>query len=90
MLIKLAKHHRVVISGLPEIDKSELVTQVVEKAIEAIKTYKGIFWLSSASEAILHARLYEIARELKLFADDIMDIETICQVLVNELNKQDR
>jgi len=43
VLTKLAKHHRVIISGLPEVGKSELVTQVVEKVIQTTKIYKGIF-----------------------------------------------
>jgi len=90
VLAKLAKRHRVIISGLPGIGKSELVSQVVEKAIGTTKTYRGIFWLSVASEAILHAGIYELARELKLLADgSIMGIETVQQLIVNELNKQD-
>jgi adenylate kinase len=86
LLAKLTKHRRVVISGLPGVGKSELVTQAVEKAIETTKTYKGIFWLSSASEAILHAGIYEMARELKLLPDASVGIETILQNVVRELN----
>jgi len=45
--------------------------------------------LSSASETILHAGLYAMTRELKLLDDDNVNIETVRQVLINELNKQD-
>jgi tetratricopeptide (TPR) repeat protein len=90
VLAKLDKRHRVVISGLPGVGKSELVTQVVEKAIMATtKTYKGVFWLSSASDAILQSGIYEMARELKLLPDGSPPIEKVRRVVLNELNKED-
>ena len=89
ILEMLVEHRRVVISGLPGVGKSELASQVIEKAIEGTKTYKGIFWLSAASEAALDTGIYEMSRELNLLDGSTVGIKTARQMVLNELNKQD-
>src|SRR5271155_1522044 len=84
----LSEHHRVVISGLPGVGKSELASQVIRR-VKAARTYKGIFWLSSATEATLHAGIYELARKLNLIDDSNTDIDTVRNFVLHELEMQD-
>jgi hypothetical protein len=85
---KLSNHRRIVITGLPGIGKTELVRQVIEKAIEE-KKYKGIFWVSVATETTFHAEIYALACSLGVLEDPTMNIDTVRKRLIGELNKQD-
>ena len=65
VLKELNFHRRVILTGLPGVGKTELAAQVVDKA-KLAKVYKGIFWLSAATEKTLDSAIIEMARELDL------------------------
>ena len=86
---KLAKYHRVAISGLPGVGKTELISHFVKKAREFEKSYKGIFWLNSDSELSIQSGLNEIARQMNLINEEETKIDEVRQLVRNQLNKQD-
>jgi hypothetical protein len=69
---KLNKYHRIIITGLPGVGKTEFVRQVMEQAIKETK-YKGIFWLSAATEQMFEANIYSLAHDLSLLEDPNMN-----------------
>jgi GTP-binding protein EngB required for normal cell division len=71
---KLNRYHRIIITGLPGVGKSEFIRQVIEKAIKE-NTYKGIFCLSAATGQTFQANVYLLAHELGLLEDPNMNIE---------------
>jgi NB-ARC domain len=84
---KLIRHPRIIISGLPGVGKTELVRQVIKKAIKE-KKYKGIFWLSAGTEKIFQAEIYALARALDLPEDPNMNIEMASERVLEELNRR--
>jgi hypothetical protein len=87
VLEKLRQHNRVVISGLPGIGKSEIGSQIVHK-VRATGAYRGIFWFSAATEAILHAGIREAASAMRLL-DDACDIYKVRKLVLDELETHD-
>ena len=87
-MIQLKQYHRVILSGLAGVGKTEMAAQIVRKAKEA-RAYKGIFWLSAASETTLNAGMNGIARALILLEDSGVNIETVQARVLSELDVQD-
>ena len=94
ILESLKKHHRVVISGLPGIGKTEIVKQLIWRAREIVKIYKGIFWLNAATEASIHSALMSMAQAMGVLGEDEIkerrkSHNAIAAMVLKELNDQD-
>ena len=85
----LAKHYRIAITGLPGVGKIELCNQIVARARDVTKFYKGNFWLSAETDTSIHLGLFEMARKMNLYNETDVDTEKIRQSVVNELNRED-
>lgn len=80
--------HRVVVSGLPGVGKTELVAQVIKQA-RSSTDYVAIFWLSATSRPTLQSELYELARTLGVLKDNDAGFDEIGAGILKELNKYD-
>jgi tetratricopeptide (TPR) repeat protein len=82
----LSKDHRLVISGLPGMGKTELASQFVQRARG--RDYKGIFWLNVDTETSFQSGVREMARVLTVGKDE-SKFSDVARSVMNELNKQD-